>query len=97
MKNDLQNEIKLLKEKVALLEKCVKLNSELEQFKKLAQPMKEYVPYPYPVYPNYPVYPTYPTWRFYDTCSSGTATVDQFPSTTTSVLYNKNTQVSWTS
>jgi hypothetical protein len=97
MSKELQNEIKLLKEKVALLEKCVKLNDELEQFKKLAQPMKEYIPYPYPVYPNYPVYPTYPTWRFYDTCSSGTTTVDCFPSTTTTAHLNPNAQISWTS
>jgi hypothetical protein len=96
MKNDLQNEIKLLKEKVALLEKCVKLNDELEQFRKLAQPMKEYIPYP--VYPQYPVYPR-PYWHDWivwtDDTTRGTTTADPFPTTTT--YLNKDAQVTWTS
>lgn len=56
---DLEKEIAMLKEKVALLEKIKELQDVIK-----AEPRKEYIPYPSYPHPWYPSWPTYPqfTW-----------------------------------
>ena len=74
---DLEKEIKLLKEKVVLLEKIKELQDQIEQYR---QPY--YVPMPYPVYPTYPQPQPYdPLWypSTYTVCETNTTdTVTNF-------------------
>ena len=67
---ELEREIKLLKEKVELLEKIKELQDQINQYR---QPY--YVPIPYPIYPNpwiIPHNPYYPTITW--TIDTGTGT-----------------------
>ena len=64
---DLEREIALLKEKVALLEKV----RDLQEMVRKAEAEKVYVPYPvYPVYPTYPWEPWKITYETGTTFSS---------------------------
>ena len=66
---DLEREIVLLKEKLALLEKIKELQDAIKV--KECTPITPYIPYvPYPVYP--PVYPTIYPWVTYTTTAGST-------------------------
>ncbi len=54
----IEDEIRLLKEKVALLEKVKELQDMIAKI----EPEKVYVPYP--VYPTHPTYPYQPPWYY---------------------------------
>jgi hypothetical protein len=56
-------ELKVLKEKVELLEKFIALKEKLNEMDRLKS-APVYVPMPYPVYPTYPDY-THPYWKPY--------------------------------
>lgn len=69
---ELEKEIKLLREKVALLEKINELQDQIEQYRQLY-----YVPMPYPIYPTYPQPQPYnPPWYFptWTICETDTRT-----------------------
>ena len=65
--SDLSEEIKLLKEKLDLLERIQKVQEDIGKY----QPTREYVPYPvYPSWPTYPIYPTYAYREYWSTCNA---------------------------
>ena len=61
---DPQKELEYLREKVALLEKCVEYERRLREMREAAPREPVYVPYPYPTTPwTVPFDPTRLTWE----------------------------------